>query len=305
MSQGAHQVRVDVDGHPLVLTNLDKVLYPADHVTKADVIDYYSRVAPALLPHVHDRAVTRKRWPDGVDGQAFFEKNLPRGTPEWVRTVRLDSPGSGKGRDEVVYPVIDSVATLIWLANLAALELHVPQWKVGARGGRQHPDRLVIDLDPGAPAGLDECVEVAFAVRDRLAEDGFDSFPVTSGSKGLQLYAPISGRQAAEHVRAYVHGIADDLETRMPALVLSRMTKSLRAGRVLLDWSQNHPRKTTIAPYSLHGRTHPTAAAPHTWDELAGGHARQRRADDVADRVAAHGDLLAALLEPGPAVPEA
>ena len=301
----SEDVRVEVDGHVLVLTNLDKVLYPRDGVTKAEVIDYYARVAPVLLPHLAGRAVTRKRWPDGVEGEAFFEKNLPRGAPDWVRTVRLDSPGSSKGRDELVYPVVDSVASLIWLANLAALELHVHQWRVGPRGGRGHPDRLVIDLDPGPPAGLPECVEVAFMVRDRLARDGLTSWPVTSGSKGLQVYAAVSGRQAAEHLRAYARSIALELERAEPTLVLSRMDRSIRAGRVLLDWSQNHPRKTTIAPYSLRGRARPTAAAPHTWDELAAGQARQRLGGEVLERIGRFGDLLSPLFRPGPRVPEA
>lgn len=300
----SNDVRVEVDGHVLVLTNLDKVLYPTDGVTKAEVIDYYARVAPVMLPHLRDRAVTRKRWPDGVNGQAFFEKNLPQGAPEWVRTVRLDSPGSSKGRDELIYPVIDSTAALIWLANLAALELHVHQWRVGPRGGRSHPDRLVIDLDPGPPAGLNECVEAAFLVRDRLRQDGLTCWPVTSGSKGLQLYAPVSGRQPAEHLRVYARNIAVELERQHPTLVLSRMDRSIRSGRVLLDWSQNHPRKTTISPYSLRGRPRPTAAAPHTWAELAAGQARQRLASEVLTRLTDQGDLLAPLLEPGPEVPE-
>jgi bifunctional non-homologous end joining protein LigD len=292
-----------VDGHRLRLSNLDKVLYPDDGFTKGEVLDYYARIADVLLPHLADRAVTRKRWPEGTDAAPFFEKNLPRGTPGWVRTVRLDSPGSSKNRDEIVYPLIDDRAGLVWCANLAALELHVPQWRVSRRGAVRPPDRLVVDLDPGPPAGLDECVQVALAVRDRLARDGLDALPVTSGSKGLQLYAAISGRQPADTVKAYARRIAEELERAMPALVVSRMDKARRTGKVLIDWSQNDGAKTTVVPYSLRGRARPTAAAPHTVAELEAGQARQRLAREVLERVQADGDLLAPLFTAGPRVP--
>ena len=298
---------VEVDGRVLALSNLEKVLYPATGTTKAEVISYYTQVAPVLLPLVADRPVTRKRWPDGVEGPPFFEKNAPQGTPDWVRTVRLPAPGSTKNREEIDYALICSLADLVWTANLAALEIHVPQWTVGPRGAVRGPSRLVVDLDPGAPAGLAECVEVAFAVRERVADDGLDCYPVTSGGKGMQLYAPISGAQDAMSVHAYARRVAEELEGTMPKLVISRMTKALRPGKVLLDWSQNHPAKTTISPYSLRGREHPTVAAPRSWAELeaarpSGGLVQLEYAE-VLDRLATDGNLLAALLEKGPRLP--
>jgi len=295
---------VEVDGRRLALRNLDKVLYPATGTTKGELLAYYAAVAPALLGQLADRPVTRKRWPDGVEGPAFFEKNLPNGTPEWVRRVTLPVPGSTKDRETITFPVVDGLATLVWLANLAAIELHVPQWRVGPRGAVHGPDRLVIDLDPGAPAGLDECVEVAHAVRARLADDGLDAVPVTSGGKGMQLYAAISGTQDAMTVHDYAKRLAERLERELPRLVVSRMTKSLRPGRVLLDWSQNHPAKTTIAPYSLRGGAAPFVAAPRTWAELSAGSLVQLQQDDVAARLRADGDLLTVLADPGPRLPD-
>jgi bifunctional non-homologous end joining protein LigD len=295
---------VEVDGRVLALSNLEKVLYPQTGTTKAEIIAYYTQVAPILLPLVADRPVTRKRWPDGVAGQPFFEKNAPQGTPDWVRTVRLPVPGSTKARETIDFTLMDGLADLVWTANLAALEIHVPQWTVGPRGAVRGPDRLVVDLDPGAPAGLAECTEVAFAVRDRVAADGLTCYPVTSGGKGMQLYAPISGRQDAMTVHAYAKQIAEELERDMPKLVVSRMTKALRPGKVLVDWSQNHPAKTTISPYSLRGRDHPTVAAPRTWDELEAGGLTQLEYDDVLARLDADADLLAPLLDPpGPRLP--
>ena len=188
------EVRVDVGGRTLRLRRLDKVLYPETGTTKGEVLDYYARVSPLLLPHLARRPVTRKRWPDGVSGPSFFEKNLPRGTPDWVSSVTLPTPGSSSGHDDASYPLVLDLATLVWLANLAALELHVPQWQVGPRGAVKGPDRLVIDLDPGPPAGLAECAAVALMVRERLVADGLSPVPVTSGSKGMQLYAPLDGR---------------------------------------------------------------------------------------------------------------
>src|SRR3982751_2350566 len=193
----------EVEGRRLALSNLEKVLYPATGTTKAEVLHYYTQGAPGLLPLVAERPVTRKRWPDGVQGQPFFEKNAPAGTPEWVRTVRLPVPGSTKDRETIDFALIDDLAGLMWTANLAALEIHVPQWTVGPRGAVHGPNRLVVDLDPGAPAGLAECAEVARAVAVRLADDGLAAVPVTSGGKGMQLYAAISGRQDAEVVREY------------------------------------------------------------------------------------------------------
>jgi bifunctional non-homologous end joining protein LigD len=302
---------VEVEGRRIMLRNLDKILYPATGTTKGEVLHYLTGVSAAILPHLRDRPATRKRWPDGVAGPSFFEKNLPRGTPSWIRNVTLPAPGSTKDREMVTYPLINDLPTLVWATNLAALELHVPQWRVDAADRPRHPDLLVIDLDPGPPAGLPECAEVALAVRDRLAADGLDARPVTSGGKGLQLYAAVSGEQSADVVREYVHRLAEELEQAMPRLVVSRMTKTLRRGKVLLDWSQNHSAKTTICPYSPRGRDLPTVAAPRDWSELVdGGTMRQLQFGEVLDRMP-DGDPLAGMLPSpdaagrGPTVPEA
>jgi bifunctional non-homologous end joining protein LigD len=300
----AHEALVELDGHVLRLRNLDKVLYPAEGTTKAQVIDYYARVAPVLLPHLAQRPVSRFRWPDGVAAGHFVEKELPRGTPDWVARVPVDSPGSTRGHERVTYPLVDSLATLTWLVNLAALELHVPQWQVGPRGGVRGPDRLVVDLDPGAPAGLAECAEVALLVRERLADDGLEPLPVTSGSKGLQLYAPVSGRQDSDTLRSYARRLAQGLARDRPDLVVSNMAKALRPGKVLLDWSQNHGKKTTISPYSLRGRAAANVAAPRTWAEIEDvGSLTQLHHTAVLRRVAESGDLAAGLLQAGPRVP--
>jgi bifunctional non-homologous end joining protein LigD len=305
----AEEQVVDVEGRRLVLRRLEKVLYPATGTTKAEVLAYVQAVAPALLAQLRGRPVTRKRWVDGVRGPTFFEKNVPRGVPDWIRTVEVDSPGTTKARERVVYPLVDDLAGLVWLVNLAALELHVPQWSVTDGGDVRPPDRLVVDLDPGEGAGLPECAEVAQLVRERLGEDGFTCHPVTSGSKGVQLYARLAGDQDGELVRQYAKGVAEELAAAHPALVVSRMTKVLRGGRVLLDWSQNNTAKTTIAPYSPRGREKPCAAAPRRWDELDDpGTLRQLSLPEVAERYAAEGDLLPDLgvdAAPGPQVPTA
>jgi bifunctional non-homologous end joining protein LigD len=296
-------VRVQVENRVLKLSNLHKVLYPATGTTKGEVLDYYARVATVMLPHIGRRPVTRKRWPDGVDSEPFFEKNVPRGTPDWVDTVTIATPGSSRGRESVTFPLVEDLATLTWLVNLAALEMHVPQWQVGPRGAVRMPDRLVIDLDPGAPAGLRECAELALLVRDRLAEDGLDAVPVTSGSKGLQLYAAVSGRQDADVLRHYAKRLAEQLTREHPALVLSVMTRAARPGKVLLDWSQNHAAKTTICPYSLRGREHPNVAARSSWEEIEGGALTQLSFSEVLDRIDEHGDLASGLFTTGPRVP--
>ncbi len=299
----AARTYLDVDGRHLSVSNLDKVLY-SDGTTKHDVITYYLGVAAVLLPLLAGRPVTRKRWPNGTSQGAFFEKNVPRGTPDWVRTVTLDSPGSTKDREQITYPVLTTLADLVWMANLAALELHVPQWQVGPRGGVRAPDRLVVDLDPGEGAGLAECAEVAGVVRALLAADGLAAVPVTSGSKGLQLYAPVAATQDASVVREYAHRLAGRAAAELPDLVVTRMTKAIRGGKVLIDWSQNTAAKTTITPWSLRGRDAATVAAPRTWEELADGAALgQVHRTEVADRLATHGDLAAVLLERGARVP--
>jgi bifunctional non-homologous end joining protein LigD len=294
------KISVTVDGRALALTNLSKVLYPDDGFTKAEVLDYYQRVSPVLLPHVAGRPMTLKRYPEGVDGESFFQKHAPAGTPDWVRVEDVESRSS-RARDPggtYAVVVIDNLPALMWAANLASLELHVPMWKTTAGSGARRPDLLVFDLDPGEPATIVECCRVAEALRPLLAEAGLTALPKTSGGKGMQLYAKISGidaDQASEQAR----GFAQALERDRPDLVTSRMTKSLRPGKVLIDWSQNNGTKTTIAPYSLRARTHPTVSTPVSWDEVV---ACRRREDlvftaaDVPDRVAELGDLWQSLL---------
>ncbi|MEV0566296.1 non-homologous end-joining DNA ligase [Dactylosporangium sp. NPDC050588] len=265
------KVRVEVEGRHLDLTNLDKVLYPQVGYTKGEVIDYYTRIAPVLLPHLTGRPLTRIRYPNGVDGISFFEKNAPAGTPDWVRTVRLPVPGSSRGRETIDFIVVEELATLVWLANLAALELHTPQWRVAADGSPLNPDLLVIDLDPGPPATLADCYEVALLVRDRLAADGLEPAAKTSGRKGMQLTAELSGEETADEISAYVKDVAEELARLRPDLIVARMAKQLRPGKVFIDWSQNNAFKTTVAPFSLRAGALPTVSAPLTWDEVAEG----------------------------------
>lgn len=282
---------VEIDGHPVRLTNLDKPLYP-DGFTKGEVVDYYHRIGPVLLPHVAERPATFVRFPNGVGNGSFFIKNAPKGTPEWVRTVNLPAPGSTKDRETIDYVVLDKIAPLIWAANLASLEIHVPQWRVGPRGGALPPDLIVVDLDPGPPATIVECCQVALLVRELL---GPGAVVKTSGSKGMQVYAPWPGGDSRERM----HDIARQLEAEHPDLVVSKMTKVLRTGKVLLDWSQNNPAKTTIAPYSLRGRDRPTASTPVSWDEVESCDDPSQlvfTAADVLARVERHGDLFAGLL---------
>ena len=291
------RTQVEVDGRRLSLSNLDKVLYPETGFTKGEVVDYYARVAPVLLPHLRGRPLTRKRYPDGVAGPSFFEKNAPRHTPDWVRTVRLPTPGSTKGREEIDFVVADDLPTLVWVANLAALELHVPQWRVDAGGGMLDADLLVLDLDPGPPATVVQCCEVACLIRDVLGEQGLRAWAKTSGSKGLQLYLPVEPTPW-ERTSAFAKDLAQRLEAEHPDLVVHRMTRALRPGKVLLDWSQNNGAKTTVAAYSLRARPAPTVSTPVTWAEVAG----CRRPEDLrfsAPEVLARveqGDLLAPLL---------
>lgn len=298
------RVTVEVDGRKLGLSNLDKVLYPETGTTKGEVIDFYTRIAPVLLPHLADRPLTRKRWPDGVAASSFFEKNAPRGTPQWVRTVTLPSPGSTRERETVTYVVCDDLPTLVWLANLAVLEMHVPQWRVNDERPL-NPDRLVLDLDPGAPATVIECCQVALLLAQALAEDGLLAYPKTSGSKGMQMYVALDGKAEVEDVHGYARRLAEQLEKEEPRLIVSRMEKRLRAAKVLVDWSQNNAAKTTVAPYSLRGRERPTVSTPVTWEEVeraARSTARSRlplRFDyrDALARVDELGDLTAPLHE--------
>ncbi|MEU4435651.1 ATP-dependent DNA ligase [Nocardia rhamnosiphila] len=275
------------------LSNPDKVLYPATGTTKGEVLEYYAEIAPAMLPHMAGRPVTRKRWPDGVGASAFFEKNLAAGTPSWVprRTQRhSDRP--------VTYPVISSQAGLVWLGQQAALEIHVPQWRFD--GDERGPaTRLVFDLDPGPGAGLPECARVALGIRDMVGKIGMRAYPLTSGSKGIHLYVPLDRTLGPGGASTVAKQVAENLEKLLPDLVTATMAKKVRAGKVFLDWSQNNPAKTTIAPYSLRGREVPNAAAPRSWDEIEDGTAlRQLRFDEVLRRYRSDGDLLAGLDPP-------
>jgi bifunctional non-homologous end joining protein LigD len=302
VAAASETVTVQVEGRRLRVSNLDKVLYPATETTKGEVLHYYAQVAPTLLPHLADRPVTRIRWPNGVADQSFFEKNLPSGAPGWLPSVTIDAPGSRSGNDEVTYPLVHDVATLTYLANLASLELHVPQWQLDDDLQPMPPDRLVIDLDPGPPAGLHECARVALLVRDRLDDLGMTCAPVTSGSKGMQLYARLDGSRDSDAVRDLAKQIAQELTKAEPDLVLWKMTRSMRPGKVLLDWSQNVAAKTTISPYSLRGRTAPFVAAPRTWEEVEHGAGRkdalrQLEMSEVLERVDSEGDLFTLVLD--------
>ena len=289
------RVSVDVEGTPVVLSNLDKVLYPEVGFTKGQVIDYYTRIAPVLLPHLAGRAVTRRRCPDGVDGQVFFEKNAPRGTPAWVCTETLPSPGSSTDRDTVDVVLVQDLRTLVWTANLAALELHTPMGRVGSKG----PDLVVLDLDPGEGASVVECCAVAQLLRPLLEADGLAPLAKTSGSKGLQLYTRADAFTCADETSAYAKGLAQRLEREHPDLVVHRMDKALRTGKVLVDWSQNSAAKTTVSVYSLRARARPAVSAPVTWaevEECSRAEDLVLTSDDVLARVAEHGDLFAPLL---------
>jgi bifunctional non-homologous end joining protein LigD len=300
------KIAVEVDGRTLSLSNLDKVLYPEVGFTKGEVLDYYTRIAPTLLPHLSDRALTFKRYPDGVDAPFFFAKNAPQGTPAWVRTVELASPGSTKNRETIHYPVADDLPTLVWAANLAALELHVPMWRVDARGKPQNPDLMVLDLDPGAPATILECCEVACHLRRVLEADGLAGYPKTSGSKGLQLYVPLDASAPWQDVHAYAKQVAQRLEKEQPQLVVWNMKKELRKAKVLVDWSQNNAAKTTVAVYSLRARAEPTVSTPVTWDEVEGSRSPadlRFTSSETLDRVERNGDLFAPCLEGGQSLP--
>ena len=294
------EIRAQIDGRTLKISNLEKVLYPVTGTTKGEVLDYYARISPVLLPHLADRAVTRIRWPHGVQEASFFEKNVPAGAPSWLRTAEVPttgSRGSSRNGDTLVFPVIDSVAALTYLVNLASLELHVHQWTVTRTGRPKNPNRLVIDLDPGEPAGLGECCEVALLVREKLAGRGLDASPVTSGSKGLHLYARLPGKLDPDGTTALAKEIAEELQAEHPTKVTATMTKSRRSGKVFLDWSQNAGSKTTISPYSLRGREKPYVATPRSWDEVEEGAddplaIEHCRFEEVLERVAARGDLF-------------
>jgi len=286
------RVEVEVDGRTLSLSNLGKVLYPAAGFTKAQVIDYYTRVAPVLLAHLRGRPLTLKRYPNGVEGQFFYEKQCPGHRPDWVRTAAIPIRTDGRVID---FCLADDLPTLVWLANLADLELHTSLAR--ARDIRA-PAILAFDLDPGEPATIVECAQVALALRDVFDHLGLAAFPKTSGSKGMQVYVPLNTPHTYEQTKPFALALAQLLERRQPKLVVSDMKKSLRAGRVFVDWSQNDEHKTTVCAYSLRARERPTVSTPLRWEEVeavaSGGEPEQLAfsSDDVLARVAEHGDLF-------------
>ncbi|WP_149827342.1 non-homologous end-joining DNA ligase [Streptomyces tailanensis] len=284
----------EVEGHRVALSNLEKVIHPATGFTKGELLHYYATTADALLPHLHDRPVSFLRYPDGPDGQVFFAKNVPPGTPDWVTTAevkRMEGPAR--------MVLVQDLASLMWASNLVT-EFHTPQWTAYSP---DEADRLVFDLDPGTPATIVECCEVACWLRERLAADGIEAYAKTSGSKGLHLLAAVRGAPS-ERVTEYAKELAMEAEQAMPRRVVHRMTRSLRPGKVFVDWSQNAARKTTATPYTLRARPEPTVSAPVTWDEVEGCTSPGQlvfRAQDIAPRLQDYGDLLAPLLDPGTA----
>jgi bifunctional non-homologous end joining protein LigD len=283
---------VEVEGRKLTLSNLDKVLYPGTGTTKAEVIDYYARIAPTMVPHLEDRGVTLRRFPNGVDGGSFFEKRCPSHRPSWVGTVL----GPGDSNGSIHYCCLDSPPALVWAANMAALEIHAPM----ARGvDIDSPTICVFDLDPGEPAAMRACADVALDVRRVL--EGFDlvGFPKTSGSKGLQVYVPLNTPHTHDDASSFAQAVAQLLERARSGDVVSNMKKSLRTGKVFVDWSQNSRHKTTVAVYSLRARPAPTVSTPVTWDEVeaaAGGEPLTFDAADVLGRIDERGDLFAEVL---------
>jgi bifunctional non-homologous end joining protein LigD len=312
-SVSPERVETEIDGRHLTLSNLEKVLYPDAGFTKAAVIDYYARIADVMVPHLADRPLTLRRYPDGVAGPSFFAKNVPSGAPSWVRSITVPSTSGRAARGdpaasaEVTHVVCDDRPTLIWAANLAALELHVPLWRIGSgKALPAPPDHLVFDLDPGPDTSIVECSRIAIWLSERLGAEAVDD-PVakTSGSKGLQLYARLQGRLDWPAARDLAYEISCAVAADHPELVVTNMRKDLRIGHVLIDWSQNHPAKTTVAVYSLRARPEPTVSTPVTWDEV---HECERSGDvatlrfvasEVLDRVERLGDLFAAVTGSG------
>ena len=288
----AEKIKVDIDGRQLSLSNLDKVLYPEAGFTKAQVIDYYARVAPVLLPHIADRGLTLRRFPDGVDGESFFEKRCPGHRPDWVSTAL----GPGDRGGAINYCRLTEPAALAWTANLAALELHAPMARCH---DLESPTMLVFDLDPGPPATIIECCSVALDLNEVLQSVGLESFPKTSGSKGLQVYVPLNTPHSHDHASSFALAVGQLLARQRPKEVLVEMNKKQRTGKVFVDWSQNSRHKTTIAVYSMRARPRPTVSTPITWEEVALGADGEPpifETADVLDRIESQGDLFAPTL---------
>ncbi len=289
MAPSEQRVSVAVGDRSLSLVNLDKVFYPEAGFTKAQVIDYYARIAPVMVSHVERRCMTLRRWPNGVNGQSFFNKRCPSPRPPWVSV----SIGPGDRDGDIPYCRLDEPAALVWTANLAAIELHAPMARAD---DIESPTMAVFDLDPGPPAGMRECCQVALDLHEVLAAVGLEAFPKTSGSKGLQVYVPLNTPHTHDHAAGFARACGQLLARQQPDRVLVEMTKSLRGGKVFVDWSQNSRHKTTIAVYSLRALAQPTVSTPLSWDEVAAGAGGQPltfEAAEVLDRVAARGDLFA------------
>jgi bifunctional non-homologous end joining protein LigD len=286
-----------VEGKKLAVSNLNKVLYPKTGFTKGQVIDYYIRIAPVLLPHLKDRPLTMKRYPNGVDGEFFYEKNCPSHRPSWVKTAKVWSEGNQR---EMHYCLAQDLPTLVWAANLADLELHT---SLARKKNVAQPTMMVFDLDPGPPANIVQCCQVGIWLRDLLAEMKLESFPKTSGSKGLQVYVPLNTPVTFDDTKALSRALAEHLEREHANLVVSKMLRSLRAGKVLVDWSQNDEHKTTVCVYSLRAKEEPTVSAPVTWNEVEGCLKKKKaellkfRSDQVIARAEKMDDLFAPVQE--------
>jgi bifunctional non-homologous end joining protein LigD len=288
---------VEVQGKHLKLSNLDKVLYPETGFNKQQIIDYYVRIAPALIPHLRGRALTRKRYPNGVDEEFFYEKNAPMHRPDWVKTAPI---WSGRNRRTIHYILADDLATLVWLANLAAIELHP---SLALAKDIECPTMMVFDLDPGPPANIVQCCQVGLWLREIFEHFGLQSFPKTSGSKGLQIYVPLNTKTNYDATKTFAHALAQLLEHDHRGEVVSDMSKSVRAGKVFVDWSQNDEHKTTVSVYSLRARERPTVSTPVSWDEV--GRALKKKdagllvfeAPQVVARYEKMGDLFEPVLE--------
>ena len=282
------RVAVSVEGRVLTVSNLDKVMYPKTGTTKGEVLAYYQAICPVLLPHLAGRCLTFRRFPDGVEGVSFFEKRCPRHRPDWVDVA----PGPGDPRNPIAYCIVDSLPVLIWAANLAALEFHAPM----ARHHRlDRPDMVVFDLDPGAPAGMAECAQVALGLKSLFDQVGLQAYPKTSGSKGLQVYLPVNQALTHQDAADFALAVGKVMEKLMPGQTLTTMTKAERTGKVLIDWSQNAFHKTTVAAYSLRARSDPTVSTPVSWEEVqqaAEGGGLSFTFDAVLRRVQDRGDLF-------------
>jgi bifunctional non-homologous end joining protein LigD len=299
--------QVEVDGRELKLTNLEKVLYPKAGFTKGEMVDYYAKVADAMVPHLRGRAVTLRRFPEGVEDldSAFFEKRCPKHRPQWVKTTNVRA---GPNAGNIDFCVCDGRPTLVWMAQLAAIELH-PSLSLGRAPTR--PTVLAFDLDPGPPADVVDCCRVALRLRDLFGHFGVECFPKTSGSKGMQVYVPLNSKKVSyDKTKPFAKAIAQLLEKQTPDLVLSKMKKVEREGKVFVDWSQNHRSKTTIAVYSLRARERPTASTPVSWDEVEAvadsgdGSSLVFDSNAVLERIEKHGDLFAPVLELQQELPE-